>query len=124
MLRSFLTLGLATVMAAPLTALIAVFAVEDRPFDVTAESESPRPMATGTPSATSELDGLEAEVTIVHRGKQVHEEYRIHGRLYMVKVYPAKGPPYYLIDYEGQGRYRRSDLEPTIAIPNWVIRQF
>jgi hypothetical protein len=122
--RIFLTLGLATAMAVPVTTLIAVIAIEDRLFDVAAESEPPRPMVTGTPSARSEPDELEPEITIVHQGKQVHEEYRIHGRLYMIKVYPAKGPPYYLIDYEGRGRYRRSDLEPTIAIPNWVIRRF
>ena len=67
---------------------------------------------------------LEPEVTIRSEGGIIHEEYRINGRLYMIKIIPAKGPPYYLMDYEGNGRFRRSDLEPQIAIPNWVIKRF
>lgn len=68
--------------------------------------------------------GLEPEVTIVTRGTEIHEEHRVNGRLYMVKVTPAKGRPYYLIDTEGSGQFRRTDHEPEIAIPHWVIKRF
>jgi hypothetical protein len=34
----------------------------------------------------------------------VIEEYRVAGRLHTVKVTPARGPTYYLIDADGDGR--------------------
>ncbi len=67
---------------------------------------------------------VEPEVRIVTKGAEIHEEYRIHGQLYMIKVKPAKGPPYYLIDPEGRGQFRRSDLEPTISPPQWVLKRW
>jgi hypothetical protein len=67
---------------------------------------------------------LEPEVRIVTKGSEIHEEYRLNGRLYMIKVTPAKGRPYFLIDREGHGEFRRSDFEPSIAIPMWVIKSW
>ena len=51
------------------------------------------------------------------------EEYRSHGRLYMIKITPKKGRPYYLIDADGDGdmETRRNDLSPNLMIPSWVI---
>ena len=66
----------------------------------------------------------EPEVTITTKGTEIHEEYRMNGRLYMIKVVPKKGKPYYLIDEEGSGQFRRSDFEPRIAIPTWVIKRW
>jgi phytoene dehydrogenase-like protein len=54
----------------------------------------------------------------------IAEEYRIGGRLYMVKVIPKKGPPYYLIDPNGSGVFVRSDLAPDVSPPMWVIKRF
>jgi hypothetical protein len=86
---------------------------------------------TGSPPAAPKTDtrpapaegetGLEPEVTIVTRGEVTYEEYRIHGRHYMTKVTPKHGKPYYLIDKEGSGQFRRSDIESNISVPNWVI---
>lgn len=66
----------------------------------------------------------EPEITITTRGGNRYEEYRIGGQLYMIKVTPAKGRPYYLIDHEGRGEFARSDLAPRIAVPMWVIKRF
>lgn len=77
------------------------------------------PPTPGTPEP-----GLEPEITITTKGTEIHAEYRLSGQLYMIKVTPAKGKPYYLIDYEGSGQFRRSDLEPNIMIPTWVIKRF
>jgi hypothetical protein len=65
--------------------------------------------------------GLEPEVTIVTRGDVKYEEYRVRGRHYMTKVTPKFGKPYYLVDKEGQGQFRRSDIEPSVTPPSWVI---
>jgi hypothetical protein len=93
------------------------------PAPATAVPEPP-PMPPEAPEPPLPEIGLEPEVTIVPRDTEIHEEYRINGRLYMVKVIPARGPPYYLIDEEGNGKFRRSDFEPTIKIPMWVIKRF
>lgn len=64
------------------------------------------------------------QVTITTRGQTRYEEYRIGGQLYMIKVIPAKGPPYYLIDKNGSGRFSRSDFAPRVSPPMWVIKRF
>ncbi len=63
-------------------------------------------------------------ITITTRGTTRYEEYRVGGMLYMIKVIPAKGPPYYLIDKEGGGQFSRSNLAPRVSPPMWVIKRF
>lgn len=67
---------------------------------------------------------LEPQVTIRHRGQDKIEEYRIHGRLYMIKVTPRVGKPYYLVPGpNGQfGRY--NNLTPNLVVPMWMIKEF
>ena len=68
-------------------------------------------------------DSFEPEVTIVHRDNEVVEEYRVRGQLYMVKVTPLHGVPYYLVDEDGSGRMvRRDGVTPRLAVPMWVIK--
>lgn len=73
-----------------------------------------------------ELDpALEPQVTILKRGVDLVEEFRIGGRLYMVKVTPPNGRPYYLIDHRGDGMFTRQDgFDSGIRVPMWVIRTF
>ncbi len=73
-----------------------------------------------------ELDpALEPQVTILKRGQDTVEEYRINGRLYMVKVTPPHGVPYYLIDNRGDGTFARQDSFDTgLRVPMWVIHSF
>lgn len=69
--------------------------------------------------------GLEPEVTIKQRGQDKVEEYRINGRLYMIKVTPPSGTPYYLIDDKGEGQWTRQDsLDTRLRVPMWVIKTF
>ena len=73
-----------------------------------------------------ELDPtLEPQVTIIKRGIDTVEEYRIGGRLYMMKVIPPHGTPYYLIDQRGDGQFSRQDgFDSGIRVPMWVIHSF
>jgi len=67
---------------------------------------------------------IEPEVVIIQRKDKTIEEYRVNGRLYMIKVTPKNAPPYFLLDNDGDGTMesRRSvSLEPDIMIPNWVL---
>ena len=78
------------------------------------------------PPPGMELDSeLEPQVTILKRGTDTVEEYRIGGRLYMVKVTPPHGVPYYLIDQRGDGTFTRQDsFDSGIRVPMWVIHSF
>lgn len=65
---------------------------------------------------------LEPQVTILKRGTDLVEEYRIGGKLYMVKVTPPHGRPYWLIDNNGDGKFVRQDnYDSGIRPPQWVI---
>ncbi|MGL4409700.1 MAG: DUF2782 domain-containing protein [Zoogloea sp.] len=62
------------------------------------------------------------EVVIVQKGQDKVEEYRVNGRLYMMKVTPAIGPAYYLVDEEGKGQWAKRDtIGPNVQPPRWVI---
>jgi hypothetical protein len=64
-------------------------------------------------------------VTIKPSGQGSVVEYRSHGRLYMLKVIPKAGKPYYLIDQKGDGQFARQDsLDSGMRPPMWVIKEF
>jgi len=72
-------------------------------------------------SATESL--LEPEITIRREAEQEVEEYRIQGQLYMIKITPKNGEPYYLVDVDGDGEleHQMYELDPKIMIPHWTI---
>ncbi len=77
------------------------------------------------PLPSGAADDLEPKVTIKYKNKDKMEEFRIRGRLYMVKVTPVHGRPYYLIDQRGDGQLRRhDDLSPNFVVPLWMIKEF
>ncbi len=69
---------------------------------------------------------LEPEITIVQRGDTKEEQYRVNGKLYMIKVTPPHGgKPYYLIDSRGDGTFARQEsMDSGIRVPMWVIGTF
>jgi len=68
---------------------------------------------------------LEPQVTITQKGEDRVEEFRIRGRLYMIRVTPSHGKSYYLIDHRGDGQLRRyDDLSPHFMVPMWLIFAF
>ncbi|MDH5299781.1 MAG: DUF2782 domain-containing protein [Gammaproteobacteria bacterium] len=76
------------------------------------------------PSAQAEGDDVEPEITIrSQQNESIIEEYRVNGNLYMIKVTPKKGPSYFLVDSNGDGELdqRKSDLDPHMLIPRWVL---
>ena len=60
------------------------------------------------------------EVSISTRGEDKIEEYRIHGKLYMIKVTPKVGKPYYLVDHKGDGVFSPAS-ERELSVPMWLI---
>ena len=62
-------------------------------------------------------------IVIQPRPEARAQEYRAGDRVFMIRIWPAKGPPYYLVDLDGDGRLetRRSDLDPEVLTPQWVV---
>jgi hypothetical protein len=98
-----------------------VFAQANRPADLQPIPEPPPPPLP--------LDGgdvtTEPQVTIIQRGEERVEEHRVNGKLYMIKVTPSHGVPYYLMDENGGGVMTRYDsLDSGLRVPKWVIFSF
>ena len=67
----------------------------------------------------------EPQVTITKQTEQTVEEFRANGRLYMIKVTPRVGPPYYLVDDRGDGKFSRQEsLDSGFRPPRWIIHRF
>jgi hypothetical protein len=67
----------------------------------------------------------EPQVTITKQTEQTVEEYRVSGKLYMIKIIPKTGKPYYLVDDRGDGKFSRQEsLDSGVRPPRWVIHQF
>lgn len=81
------------------------------------------PVPDGSPTGSPEEAPEVPEVTIRRRPGTTIQEYRINGRLYMVRIIPTRGVPYYLLDVDGDGNLetRYNDLDPRIMIPGWVL---
>ncbi len=106
---------LALALAGALSCMQAAFAQAPPPL----EELPPPPM----PDRVEEGESLEPEVTIRVTPRGTVQEYRLHGQVYMVKVFPRRGYPYYLIDADGDGRLETTshELAPNFLIPAWVL---
>lgn len=92
---------------------------QNRPADLQPVPEPPPP-----PPGLLE-PSLEPQVTITKRGQDKVEEYRINGKLYMIKVTPPRGASYYLIDSRGDGTWARQEsLDTGLRVPHWVVGTF
>ncbi|HCU90648.1 MAG TPA: DUF2782 domain-containing protein [Gammaproteobacteria bacterium] len=88
-----------------------------------AADSKPLPEPIAPPDFVEHDEQMEPEVTIIQREDATVEEYRVNGRLYMVKITPFIGKPYYFIDRDGDGlmESRMSDLYNPFQVPQWVI---
>lgn len=104
--------------------LLALFAAA--PAFAQSGKPAPLPAVPPPPPEMAPLDAaLEPQVTIRKQGADTVEEYRSGGRLYMIKITPTHGVPYYLIDERGTGDFSRRDaLEGGARPPMWLIKQF
>ncbi len=74
------------------------------------------------PPATVAGEAVEPEVTIIETGQEVIYEYRVRGRLYMVRIEPLAGPAYFLLDTNGDGIMDVQDNRPwNMAVPQWTL---
>ncbi|MDH5230511.1 MAG: DUF2782 domain-containing protein [Gammaproteobacteria bacterium] len=64
----------------------------------------------------------EPDIIIEDKNSRI-EEFRANGRVYMIKIYPKKGKPYFLVDTDGDGdlETRKNPLDANLLIPSWVL---
>ena len=67
-------------------------------------------------------EALEPGVTIIETDKERIYEYRVNGQLYMVRVVPRVGAPYYFYDVDGDGELDYQSTDPRNSrINQWVL---
>ena len=85
-----------------------------KPPPIPEESEDYRPLA---PESQEDIpippkvqqEQIDPTVRIIEEEDRMIEEYSSNGKVYMVKVTPKKGIPYYYIDTDGDGKL---ELDP------------
>ena len=90
-------------------------AAEETPILLPDQPDLPAPVQSGQP--------MEPDVTIIRRGEETIEEYRINNQLYRVKITPVIGPSYELVDTNGDGNLevRQGDNQKGMNINKWVL---
>ena len=100
--------------------LLALLATGYATITTAAPPANAKPVPDGPPGANDA-----PPVTIKPSGKGRVEEYRANGRVYMLKITPKVGKPYYLIDQKGEGFFTRRDtLEGGLQPPMWKVKEF
>jgi len=97
-----------------------VSAYAQKPVPDNLEPLPPPPAFDVAPDAVDE-----PAVTITKQTEQTIEEFRANGKLYMIKVTPKNGVPYYLVDDLGDGKFSRQEgLDSGVRVPRWIIFKF
>lgn len=98
---------------------LALFAAEPPP------ALEPLPEPPPAPAGYEPDPLTEPQVTITKKGEDTVEEYRMNGELYMQKVTPPHGVPYYLVKESVDGGWAKMDGPgERIAVPQWILFRF
>ena len=90
----------------------------DEPAEIPAPPELPAPIQSG--------EEMQPDITIVKKGGETIQEYRRNGKLYMVKITPAAGPSYFMLDKDGDGvmDVKKNSLDENTNINQWLLFQW
>jgi hypothetical protein len=76
------------------------------------------------PAITNDQNADEPQITIIKKKGETIEEYRINGQLYMMKVTPAHGVPYYMHKEDQNGGWLMDGPNQPLSVPKWTIFRF
>ena len=76
------------------------------------------------PKISTDENPDEPQITIIEKKGETIEEYRINGQLYMMKITPEHGVPYYLNKEDQDGGWVNIGPNPPLIIPKWTIFTF
>ena len=62
-------------------------------------------------------------ITIEEHENRIVQEFRVNNNLYMVKITPSVGAPYYLVDEDGSGdmAWHRGAGQFETQVPQWTL---
>lgn len=68
-------------------------------------------------------DDIVPSVTVHGHENRMVEEYRVNNQLYMVKITPSVGAPYFLVDEDGSGdmAWHRGSSGVQRGVPQWTL---
>ncbi|MES2013612.1 MAG: DUF2782 domain-containing protein [Pseudomonadota bacterium] len=89
------------------------------PADLQPLEEAPPPPTIGTDDKADE-----PQITIIKKKEETIEEYRINGQLYMLKITPAHGVPYYMHKEDQNGGWLMDGPTQPLSVPKWTIFRF
>jgi hypothetical protein len=118
-----------TLAACAATALLSASAGLAQDSPTPEELEKPPPLPPEDVPIPPKVPGEEVEPTVTIREEDERriEEYSINGRIYMVKVTPKGGLPYYYIDTDGDGQLEldmtRQPMEPVQPV-YWKVKEW
>lgn len=119
-LNQLIRAGTAVLLAASWSLALAQEGSEPPTLDPELERPPPLP-----PKVQDEQ--IEPTVTIRQEEDRRVEEYSLNGQVYMVKVTPENGPPYYYVDTDGDGSLeldeRSRALHPVQPV-QWKIAEW
>lgn len=97
---------------------LAYAANSTEPAAVPEPPELPPPVQSG--------EEMQPDITIVKKGGETIQEYRRNGKLYMVKITPAAGPSYFMLDKDGDGvmDVKKNSLDENTNINQWLLFQW
>lgn len=114
-------------MSLILAALLALSA-QEATADATPEPQAaPDAVEAAIPEKIPAPDAEDGAPTVTIRtgdNGDVIQEYRENGRMTMVKITPRRGPSYYLIDSDGDGRIDGKDGDGVVAPVYWKIYEW
>ena len=96
------------------------------PAEASAKAQAPAeaPIPKKIPSPVSEETAPTVTIRSSENGDVV-EEYRQGGRIFMVRITPVRGKPYYLYDDDRNGRMDRTDADKASVSPvYWTIYEW
>jgi len=112
-----LKFGLAAVLLAP-------YVVTAESYEEVATEYADVPEPPELPDHVESGEVLEPEITITP-GKDggTITEYSVNGNVYKVKITPSFGPPYYLIDKNGDGKMdcKTNNIYDDDCVSEWVL---
>ena len=89
------------------------------------DPEAPPPIPPILPKVPGEE--FEPSVVITEREGERIEEYSQNGRVYMIKITPVKGLPYYYLDEDGDGQLELTErgrrLNPVQPV-YWKVKEW
>lgn len=92
------------------------------PAVVLAADPAPLTEEVPPPPVLESGEAIEPEVTIRQEGKETVYEYRVNGKLTLVRVIPPFGAPYYFVDSDGDGKLdMRREGPVNDSVNQWIL---